>query len=76
MRANGPNIGRDQLGSKKNTPYDDNCEVIELIEYRTYDIEGETTNPEVVFHFEIPDWKARGLTVVSQNGIFVQTVYK
>ncbi len=61
---------------KKNTASDDGIEVIELVEYRTYAVEGESNTPEVLIHFEIPDWKALGLKVVSKSERFVETVYE
>lgn len=61
---------------QKNTSFDDGQEVIELVEHRIYAYEEDTATPEVIFHFEIPDWEALGVKVISQNGIFVETVYK
>ena len=63
---------------QKKTSSDDGIEVIELVEHRTYAIEGEANEPEVIIHFEIPEWKTLGLRVLSQSqdGRFVETVYE
>ena len=67
------------ISTENSTSLSDEAEEVtwlQLIEYRTYAIEGELNTPEVIIHSKIPNWKALNVRVVSQSERFVETIYE